>query len=107
MPDQIAVLKLGGFLQDRGAELVDAGPGQLRAVFGARGGLLGRLLGRPKGDDVELDVNLDRPDPAHSRLVVTAVFRVPGGGPPRDPEAWGTRCLGIFEDMKHYLMAAG
>ena len=107
MPDQIAVLKLGGFLQDRGAELVNTQPGLLQAVFGGRGGLLGRLFGPPRADDVELDLNLDRPNPADSRLVVTAVFRVPGGGPPKDPGAWASRCLTIFEDMKHYLMAAG
>jgi serine/threonine protein kinase len=109
MPDQIAALKLGGFLQDRGAELVNIQPGLIQAVFGKRGarGLLGRLFGRSKGDDIELDLNLDRPNPADSRLVVTAVFRVVGGGPPKDPEEWGRRCLTIFEDMKHYLMAVG
>jgi hypothetical protein len=108
MPDRIAVLKLGGFLQDAGGDLLTTQPGLLRAAFGARaGGLLDRLFGRPPDDGVELDLNLDRPNPADSRLVVTAVFRVPGGGPPRAPEAWARRCLDIFEEMKRYLMAGG
>ena len=108
MPDEIAALKLGGFLQDRGAELVNVEPGLLQAVFGKRGGrgLFGRLFGQATDDDIELDLNLDRPNPADSRLVVTAVFRVPGGGPPKDSREWGRRCLTIFEDMKHYLMSA-
>ena len=83
----IAALKLGGFLQDRGAKLVNIQPGLIQAVFGMRGsgGLLGRLFGQSQGNDIELDLNLDRPNPADSRLVVTAVFRVLGGGPPKDP----------------------
>jgi serine/threonine protein kinase len=108
MPDRVAVLKLGGFLQDVGGEVVNTQPGVLQATFGGvRGGLVGRLLGRPKGDGVGLDLNLDRPNPTDSRLVVTAVFRVLGGGPPRDPAGWTARCLGIFEEMKRYLMAGG
>ena len=67
--------------------------------------IVDRLLGREAGDGIELDLNLDRPDPTHSRLVVTAVFRVPGGLPPRDPRAWTRRCLDIFGEMRRYLMA--
>jgi serine/threonine protein kinase len=105
MPDRIAVLKLGGFLQDAGGDVVNTQPGLLQATFGgAAGGLLGYLFGK-KGDGIELDLNLDRPDPAASRLVVTAVFRVPGGGPPREPAAWNARCLHVFERMRQYLMA--
>src|SRR5204863_277510 len=65
MPDRVAVLKLGGFLQDKGADLVTTEPGLIRAVLGRRGGgLLGRLFGPPKDDEIELDINLDRPNPA-------------------------------------------
>ena len=106
MPDRIAVLKLGGFLQDAGGDLLATQPGRLRAAFGGRGGgFLHRLLGREAGDGIELDLNLDRPDPTDSRLVVTAVFRVPGGLRPHDPRAWTRRCLDIFEEMRRYLMA--
>ena len=107
MPEGIAALKLGGFLRDAGGELRDTEPGRLRVTFGGRAGLLGRLLGTAPADAIELDLNMDRPDPAASRLVVTAVFRVPGGGPPRDPAGWHRRCEGIFEEMRRYVMATG
>jgi eukaryotic-like serine/threonine-protein kinase len=106
MPDRIAVLKLGGFLQDVGGEVVNTQPGLLQATFGGgAGGFLSRLFGKPKVDGIELDLNLDRPNLADSKLVVTAVFRVPGGGPPRNPASWTERCLRIYEQMKQYLMA--
>jgi serine/threonine-protein kinase len=105
MPDQVAALKLGGFLEDKGAELVSTQPGLLQAVFPARGSFFGRLFA-PKEEDIALEVNLDRPNPTDARLVVTAAFRVPGGASPRDPENWTRRCLDLFEEMRHYLMAS-
>ncbi|HEX3147942.1 MAG TPA: serine/threonine-protein kinase [Gemmataceae bacterium] len=106
MPDRIAVLKLGGFLQDAGGQVVNTQPGLLQATFGVGStGLLSRLFAKPKGDGIELDLNLDRPNPTQSKLVITAVFRVPGGGPPKNKAAWTDRCLRIFEQMKQYLMA--
>jgi eukaryotic-like serine/threonine-protein kinase len=107
MPDRIAVLKLAGFLQDVGGELAEAQPGLLRATFGSKGGLLSRLFGQSTEDGIELDLNLDRPDPAESRLVVTVVFRVPGGGRLRDSARWTKRCLEIYEQLRRYLMAGG
>jgi serine/threonine protein kinase len=106
MPDRVAVLKLGGFLQDAGGTVTNTQPGLLQATFeGSGSGVWGRLLGRPRADGIELDLNLDRPNPADSRLVVTAVFRVPGGVSPQHQAAWTARCLRLFERMKHYLMA--
>jgi serine/threonine protein kinase len=105
MPDQIAALKLGGFFQDHGADVTNTQPGLLQAVFPARGSFFGRLFAA-KEDEIGLDLNMDRPNPAESKLVVTAAFRVPGGGAPRDPSAWTQRCLDLFEEMKHYLMAS-
>jgi serine/threonine protein kinase len=103
MPDRVATLKLGGFLQDAGGELIDSQPGLIQATFGG-GGLLGRLFGR-RAEAIELDLHLDRPDPAESRLVITAVFRVPGGGPPREPATWNARCVQLFQAMKQHLIA--
>ena len=113
MPDKIAVIKLGGFLKDVGGEVVHTEPGLLRAVFPAPGaastGLFGRLFGgtAPRDDGIELNLDLDKPNPTESRLVVTATFRVPGGRRPARPGPWAVRCQGIFEEMKKYLMAGG
>jgi serine/threonine protein kinase len=106
MPDQVAALKLGGFLQDKRADLLTTEPGLLRAEFPVRGSFFGRLFAG-RADGIALEVGMDRPNPAESKLVITAAFRVPGGGPPRDPAAWRHRCLDLFEEMKHYLMASG
>ena len=107
MPDRIAVIKLGGFLQDAGGELLNSQPGLLQARFASTtsAGFFDRLLGKAAGDGIDLDLNLNKPNPSQSRLVVTAIFRVTHGGAPKDPAAWQARALKIFEEMKRYLMA--
>lgn len=114
MPDRIAVIKIGGFLKDVGGEVVHTEPGVLQAVFlpppgSGGGGLFGRLFGgkAARDDGIDLDLNLDKPNPTESRLVVTATFRVPGGGAPHQPAAWTARCRGLFDEMRKYLMAGG
>lgn len=110
MPDQVAVIKFGGFLSDSGGGLINSQPGLLQARFAPAGGspsLLGWLFGKTRGDGIDLDLNLHKPKPTESRLIVTAVFRVTGGGPPRDPRQWSDRCQRIFEQMKRYVMAGG
>src|SRR5262245_31124262 len=114
MPDRIAVVKLGGFLEDLGGRLLGTEPGLLRARFAPPpepkpSGFFNKLFSTPpppSGDGIALDLNLDKPNPAESRLVVTAVFRVPGGGRPKDPPAWSARCEQIYREMQKYLMAA-
>jgi serine/threonine protein kinase len=112
MPDRIAVVKLGGFLEDQGGRLLGTEPGLLRARFAPPPvpkptGLFGKLFATPPppGDGIALDLNLDKPNPAEGRLVVTAVFRVPGGGRPKDPPTWAARCEQIYREMQKYLMA--
>jgi len=108
MPDRIAVIKLGGFLQDKGGEVLSSQPGLLQARFASTtkpAGFLDRLFGKAAGDGIDLDINMNKPNPSESKLVITAVFRVTRGGAPKDPAAWNARALKIFEEMKHYLMA--
>jgi hypothetical protein len=118
MPDRIAVIKLGGFLEDVGGRLLSTQPGLLRARLDPppdptkkpAGGMFSRLFSAappppPAGDGIALDLNLTKPNPAEGRLVVTAVFRLPGGRRPRDPLAWAARCEDIFREMQKYLMA--
>jgi len=108
MPDRIAVIKLGGFLQDAGGEILSSHPGLLRARFASTpkpASFLDRLFGKSAGDGIDLDLSLNKPNPSESRLIVTAIFRVTRGGPPKDPAAWQARALKIFEEMKSYVMA--
>lgn len=115
MPDKIAVIKLGGFLEDAGGKLVNTQPGLLQARFVDEikpVTFLERLFGKapppkPTNDGIDLDLNLEKPNPSESRLVITAVFRVTDGGPPKNRHQWTSRCLNMFEEMKRYLMAGG
>ena len=110
MPNQVAVIKLGGFLSDSGGEMINSQPGLLQARFppvAQSTGLVGWLMGKGRGDGIDLDLNLDKPKATESRLIVKAVFRVTGGGPPKNPSQWSNRCLHIFEQMKRYLMGSG
>jgi eukaryotic-like serine/threonine-protein kinase len=113
MPDRIAVVKLGGFLQDLGAEVVNTQPGFLQARLvpptpKKQWRIVRWVQGPPPPapvvDGIQIDLNLHKPNPAEGRLVVTAVFRCADGGTARDPLAWAERCAIIFEEMRKYLM---
>ena len=116
MPDSIAIIKLGGFLAGVRAVVVNSEPGVLHARIPPLGqkappkGLFGKFLA-PKsasqndlGDGIDLEISLVKPNPKEGRLVVTAVFRVPGGRPPKEPQNWTDYCNVLFEEMKKYLM---
>ncbi len=113
MPDQIAIVKLGGFLTDAGGKLIKTRPGLLKARFPGLDikpqTFFERLAGKVQvtGDGIDLDLNLDRPNPAESRLVVTAVFRVTGGSSPINRQQWTSRVLDLFDKLKQYIMASG
>ena len=113
MPDSIAIVKLGGFLSDAGGKLMSTKPGLLKAHFPGLNvkpqTFFERLAGKVQitGDGIDLDLNLDRPNPADSRLVVTAIFRLTGGGLPRNRPQWTAHCLDLFDKLKQYIMASG
>jgi len=116
MPDRIAVVKLGGFLQDLGAQVVNTQPGLLQARLTPPSPkkqwriirwMQGPTPPPPVVDGIQIDLNLHKPNPAEGRLVVTAVFRVPDDRTARDPLAWSERCEIIFEEMRKYLMVGG
>jgi eukaryotic-like serine/threonine-protein kinase len=115
MPDRIAVIKLGGFLQDLGAAVVNTQPGLLQAQLRPRPPkkqwkIVRMFQGPPPPapvvDGIDLDLNMHKPNPAESRLVVTVIFRCPDGAP-KDPLTWTERCQIIFEEMRRYLMVGG
>ena len=76
MPDRIAVIKLGGFLQDLGAVVVNTQPGLLQARLRPpppkRPWKIVRMFQgaptpAPVVDGIDLDLNLHKPNPAESR----------------------------------------
>ena len=107
MPDRIAVLKLGGFLKDQGADLLHTEPGLLQARFPTTepaAGFFGKLFGGAKRAGIDLDVQLDRPNPAETRLVLTLLFRPTTGAPPADRAGYFRRCDQLFDEIRKYLM---
>jgi serine/threonine-protein kinase len=120
MPDQIAAIKLRGFVDGRG-KVTESAPGFLRvelqrpttiaAAAPATGGLFARLgLGRkPKPatafDLVDMDVFLKRPDAAQqNKLILTVQMRPPEGDSAADAD-WRTWCERVQRELGSYLMA--
>jgi serine/threonine-protein kinase len=112
MPERIAAYKLRGFVQDVGGEVTESVPGRIRVRLGGRGsvyqppgaGPLSWLgLGRRAGL-IDMELNLERADPAReSLLLITVTMRSPAGTPGFNLE-WRARCNQVFCDLRGYLM---
>jgi serine/threonine-protein kinase len=112
MPEKIASYKLRGFVQDSGGEVLECVPGRIRVRLGGRGsvyappgnGSISSWLGLTKRSSlIELELHLQRADPARdSQLRITVMLR-PVNGTTSDPE-WRTRCGQIYCDLRAYLM---
>jgi serine/threonine-protein kinase len=120
MPEQIAALKLRGFVEGRG-EVTLTQPGFLRMRLGrprrvvaapAPGGFLARLglvkkpEPTPAFDLMDMDVRVERPDPAQeNKLLLTARMHVPEAVPARARPEWQEWCDQVQIDLAAYLMA--
>jgi serine/threonine-protein kinase len=115
MPESMAMLKLKGFIQDLGGEVVESVPGLirvrleepaakkpsgLRALFDRDNSRRTTVLKPPTATDLEL--HMERRDPSQSsRLTITLVLRAGNGMV--TPE-WRSRCAQIGRDFQAYLM---
>ena len=107
MPEQIAIMKLRGFVHDAGGEVVESVPGLIKVRLNSRkgsGALSWLGIGsRSAGPiDVELHMHHSHPDQPN-RLTVHVLFR------PSHPrlladKAWRHRCNQIFVEIRSYLM---
>ncbi len=108
MPEKIAAHKLRGFVEDVGGEVVESVPGRIRVRVGGRGSVYATRsslawLGLGRRDLIDLELRLERADPARdSQLRITVVLR-PVSGSSADEE-WRARCNQIFCDLRGYLM---
>jgi serine/threonine protein kinase len=112
MPEKIASYKLRGFVQDSGGEVVECVPGRIRVRLGGRGSVyappggssISSWLGLTRRSSlIELELHLQRADPARdSQLRITVMLR-PVNGAASDPE-WRSRCGQIYCDLRAYLM---
>lgn len=111
MPEAIAIVKLRGFLEDIGANILTSEPGLIRVRLGekppARGGILGWFKKSPAGDGVApmaIDLYLTKRPATANKLEVTTVIRALDGPLPDDPR-WHSRAKQLQTELGGYLMA--
>jgi serine/threonine-protein kinase len=111
MPEEIAVHKLRGFLEDVGGEVLESVPGQIQVHLGGAGSVyqlegsgLGWLgLGRRAGR-VEVDLRMDQSDPERRNLLeITVAMRALDGCSALDM-SWRAYTAQIFCDLRAYLI---
>lgn len=108
MPEQIAIMKLRGFVHDAGGEVVESVPGLIKVRLGGRktpaGGPLSWLGLRRASSPIDVELHLHHLDAAKdNRLTVHVLFR------PSHPALlidrnWRQRCTQVFIELRAYLM---
>src|SRR5262249_15935287 len=122
--EAIAVVKLGGFVEDKGGVVRDSQPGEIRVQLGrrpdpapppSRGKSLMNWVGggrngaasaaTPQPDPIDMRLYLTRaPDDRSNRLQLMIVFEPLDGHALSHPTAWRDRCDTLFHDLRGYLM---
>ena len=112
MPESMAILKLKGFVQDLGGEVVDSVPGLIRVRLVERRaekksawfswGPERRVTMQVAPSSTEIELHMTRGDPTQpGRLTITLVLRSANGVV--TPE-WKARCQKISRDFQAYLI---
>lgn len=107
MPERMAAVKLGGFIQDMGGKILQSDPGLVRVQIGEvdTGGWMVALgLRKPKHDPILIDFRLDKPNPTENRIDVTVRFYPPDGYKLREPTRWWAACQQLIGEIKGYLL---
>jgi eukaryotic-like serine/threonine-protein kinase len=114
MPERIAVVKLQGFVEDLGGEVVDSVPGRIRVQLRERQeqGFVSKLgLGvkrtvlRPL---IDLELQMEKREVGHlSKLHITATYKPPGGRTQAMMPGWRQKCDQVHRDLQAYLMGRG
>jgi serine/threonine protein kinase len=121
IPERLAAAKLRGFVEDLGGEVLASDPGVILLRLGVpagfkspppgKTGLLSWLstLRQPavvRGHEpIELELQMEKPDPAFTRLRVSAACRPLKEYPPEDRALWQERCGRLHTMLRQYLGA--
>lgn len=118
LPERMAAAKLRGFVEDFGGQVLTSEPGVIRMRLGvpdgyreAKGsGIFGWFAARrpsvPRGQEpIELELQMEKPDPNQPRLCVVAAFRPLKDYMPRDAGHWESRCDKLHTALRQYLGA--
>lgn len=108
MPEQIAIMKLRGFVHDASGEVIESIPGLIRVRLGGRktpsGGPLSWLGLRRSSNTMDAELHLRHIDPAQpNKLTVHVLFRPSHASLLADRE-WRQKCTQIFVELRAYLM---
>ena len=113
MPEKIAEVKLRGFVNDVEGDVLESVPGLIRVRIGGKGsayaprnrnGWLG--LNRRSGQ-IDVELQLQRTDPARDSLLHLTILMRPTDRRPADDQEWRDRAAQIFCDLRGYLMGLG
>src|SRR5262249_23610337 len=111
MPEKIAVVKLKGFVNDFGGQVIESVPGMLRVrlPLAARKqeptGLLdvlgrGRKPAAPPPAGIEMEMHMEKRDPNQGRLHITVVLRPAGSRRQAVETGWRRRCEKLQREVK-------
>lgn len=117
MPERLAAAKLRGFVEDFGGQVMTSEPGMIRMRLGVPAGyreskegsgIFGWFAARkpsvPRGQEpIEVELQLDKPDPNQPRLCVVAAFRPLKDYMPKDAGHWELRCDKLHTALRQYL----
>src|SRR5262249_12723171 len=105
MPEKIAVLKLRGFFNDFGGEVMQSTPGTIRVRFGKPAGPLAWLGIGAKSQAIDLELRLEKADPNRESLLhVTVIFRRVGKNLSIDDPVWREKCDRVYVELRSYLI---
>ncbi|VTR96115.1 serine threonine protein kinase : Serine/threonine protein kinase with WD40 repeats OS=Isosphaera pallida (strain ATCC 43644 / DSM 9630 / IS1B) GN=Isop_1637 PE=3 SV=1: Pkinase [Gemmata massiliana] len=108
MPEQIAIVKLRGFVHDAGGEVVESVPGLIKVRLGGQkapaGGALSWLGLRRASNPIDVELHLHHLDPTkENHLTVHVLFR-PSHPALLTDRNWRQRCTQVFVELRSYLM---
>ncbi len=110
MPEQIAMYKLRGFVEEVGGTIVDSKPGLIRVrvkvSMGGGSGLFS-LFGARRVGSVDLELHMRNKDPKQKNLLhITMLMRATDGGKLPNTSDWKARQGLIHSTLKAYLMGS-
>ena len=108
MPESIALMKLRGFVQDYGGEVLESTPRLVRVLLhrARGGGGTGTWFSfsRRSTGPIELELQLHCPDPKQPNKLSIHVLFHPSHPSLLGDKQWRDRCADIFIDLRAYLM---
>ncbi len=108
MPEQIAIVKLRGFVHDAGGEVVESVPGLIKVRLGGRKasttGPFSWLGMRRTSSPIDVELHMHHLDPTkENQLTVHVLFR-PSHPALLTDRNWRQRCTQVFIELRAYLM---